>query len=76
MAPTTTPPQFSSQFEYFPFSDAEWAARGGYLRARGKKQRSQLGEGAFAITYRMEARRGMEAIGIQASIPGFVPGKA
>ena len=33
------------------------------MPARGMKERSQLGKGAFATTYRMAARQGVEASG-------------
>ena len=33
---------------------------------KGKKKRAQLGQGAFAITYRVVGRAGMEAKGVKA----------
>ena len=74
-----TPTQFSKHFEYFPFTDMEWAARKGYPQAKSKKERSQLGEGAFAITYRVAhmgplgdhvpaGPAGMEASGVKVKV--------
>ena len=52
-------------FEYSAFSESEWTARGGMPGAKGKR-RAQLGKGAFAITYRVVGRAGMEASGVKA----------
>ena len=53
-------------FLLHPFTDDEWAERGGYPGAKSSKKRAQLGKGAFAITYRMMWRAGTEEGGVKA----------
>ena len=53
-------------FDFYPFSDTEWAAREGRPGVTGKKGRSVLGTGAFATTYRVVGRAGVQQSGVNA----------
>ena len=51
-------------FNFCPFTDKEWVARNGMPEVKGKKKRSELGQGTFAITYRVVGRAGVEESGV------------
>jgi len=56
-------------FDFCPFNADEWTARKGLPEFQGGKSGSQLGQGAFATTYRVIGRAGMTGSGVS---PGKV----